>query len=148
MPVLLGSSSANVDAPIERCWAVVEDVSRWPEWTASYKSMDVLERDDHGRAVICEAISDAKTREVRARTRFTYDPPTKVSMNMIEGDLNSMDASWELQALGAGRTKATYAVAIDLGPVGALLVGPLKGLAVRFLASRRIKELTARVLAA
>jgi ribosome-associated toxin RatA of RatAB toxin-antitoxin module len=145
VPVLAGSSSADVDAPIDRCWSIVEAVPRWPEWTSSFQTMDVVERDELGRALVCDAVSDAKVRKVRVRVRFSYEPPTKVSMKMIEGDLESMEGSWELQDLNGSRTRATYAVAIDLGSVGSFLRGPLKAMVVRLLAKRRIAEFTKRV---
>jgi uncharacterized membrane protein len=145
--VLHGSSPGVVDAPIDGVWQVIEDVPRWPEWTSSFETIDVVERNEDGRAIVCDAVSDAKTRKVRARVRFTYEAPNRVSWKMIEGDLESMEGSWELQDLGGSRTNATYAVAIDLGPVGALLRGPLKGMAVRMMAKRRVNELSKRLLA-
>jgi ribosome-associated toxin RatA of RatAB toxin-antitoxin module len=145
MPVISGSSSADVDAPIERCWALVEDVPIAPEWQGGLERMDVLERDADGRALICDAISDAKLRKVRTRVQFSYEGPTRLSWKMIEGELESMEGSWELEDLGSGRTRVTYAVAVDPGAVGALVRGPIERVARAMLVNGRAKELAKRV---
>jgi len=146
--VLDGTCTIDIDAPVAACWSVLEDVPRWPEWTSSFESITVIDRDEQGRAVVCDAVSDAKTRKVRVRVQLGYEPPQKLSMTMLDGDLDSMSATWELRNVDGSRTSATYTVAIDLGPVGALLRGPLKGMAVRFLAKRRVGELAKRARAA
>jgi ribosome-associated toxin RatA of RatAB toxin-antitoxin module len=145
MPVISGSSEAEVGAPIDRCWLVVEDVASAPEWQGGLVSMDVLERDDSGRAAVCEAVSDAKLRKVRTRVRFTYDPPTRLSWTMLDGDLDSMDGYWQLDDLGDGRTHVTYGVAVDPGPIGLLARGPLERAARAILVKPRAKELARRV---
>jgi ribosome-associated toxin RatA of RatAB toxin-antitoxin module len=145
MPVITGSASAEVAAPIERCWAVVEDVSSAPGWQGGLLRMDVLERDDQGRALVCEAVSDAKLRKVRTRVRFTYDPPTRLSWTMIDGDLDTMEGYWQLEDLGEGRTRATYGLAVDPGPIGLFARGPLERAARAILVNPRAKELARRV---
>jgi hypothetical protein len=107
--------------------------------------MDVLERDADGRALICDAISDAKLRKVRTRVQFSYEGPTRLSWKMIEGELESMEGSWELEDLGSGRTRVTYAVAVDPGAVGALVRGPIERVARAMLVNGRAKELAKRV---
>lgn len=145
MPVITGSSSTEVDAPIEQCWAVVEDVPNAPQWQNGLVKMDVIERDDQGRALVCDAVSDAKLRKVLTRVRFSYQEPTKLSWTMIEGELDSLDGSWELKDLGGGRTEVTYALAVDPGPVGALVRGPIERVARSILVNGRAKELGKRV---
>jgi hypothetical protein len=60
---------------------------------------------------------------------------------MVEGDVDSMEGSWELQDLGGGRTKATYTLAVDPGPIGGVLLGPLERMARGMLVNGRAKEL-------
>ena len=147
MPVIHGSSSAEVDVPIDRCWALVEDVPSAPEWQGGLLQLDVVERDDQGRALVCDAVSDAKLRRIRTRVRFTYEPPTRLSWTLIEGELDSLDGSWELEDLGSGRTRVTYALAVDPGSIPRLIRGPIEAAARAILVNGRAAELGRRVTA-
>jgi ribosome-associated toxin RatA of RatAB toxin-antitoxin module len=148
MAVIRGSSSTEADAPIDRCWALVEDVAIAPEWQGGLERMDVVERDDQGRAVICDALSDAKLRKVETRVKFTYEGPTRLSWKMIEGDLESMEGSWELEDLGGGRTRITYSVAVDPGgSIPRLIRGPIEAAARSILVNGRADELARQVKA-
>ena len=121
MPVLTGASSAVVDAPIERCWALVQNVAAAPQWQHTLEAINVVERDQHGRPVVCDTISDAKITKVHCRVRFDYQPPRRLGWTQVQSeDLDSMEGSWELEDLGGGRTKVTYALAVDPGPIGFL----------------------------
>jgi ribosome-associated toxin RatA of RatAB toxin-antitoxin module len=142
---LTGTATTEIDAAIERCWEVVEDVPTAPEWQGGLESMDVIERDDQGRAVLCDAVSDAKVRKVRTRTRFTYEPPTRLSWEQVQGDLRWMRGEWLLEDLGDGRTRVTYDVALDLGRLGLLVRGPIVDAVRAVLINPRPKELAARV---
>ena len=44
---------------------------------------------------------------------------------MIEGELESLDGSWELEDLGSGRTRVTYALDVDPGSIPRLVRGPI-----------------------
>ena len=145
MPVIEGSSSTEIAAPLERCWEVVEDVPSAPDWQGGLLQMDVLEHDDQGRALECEAISDAKLRKVRTRVRFSYDAPTRLSWTMLDGDLDSMEGYWLLEELGSDKTRATYGVAVDPGPIGLLARGPIERAARAILLNPRPRELARRV---
>src|SRR5690349_20818214 len=145
MAVLTGSSSAEADAPIDRCWALVEDVAIAPEWQGGLVAMDVIERDDQGRPLICDAVSDAKLRKVKTRVKFTYDGPTRLSWTMVDGDLTSMDGSWQLEDLGGGRTRVTYSLAVDPGSIPPFVRGPIEKAARAILVNGRAQELANRV---
>jgi ribosome-associated toxin RatA of RatAB toxin-antitoxin module len=146
MAVITGSSSAEVDAPIERCWALVEDVAIAPEWQGGLKSMDVVERDGEGRVLVADAVSDAKLRKVKTRVRFSYNGPARLEWRMIDGELKSMEGSWELEDLGGDRTRITYSVAVDPGGhIPRLIRGPIESAARAILVNGRANELAQRV---
>ena len=66
MAVMGGSSAAEVDVPLERVRAFVQDVERAPRWQGGLTAMRALERDEDGRAVLCRAEADARVRTVRS----------------------------------------------------------------------------------
>lgn len=141
-----GSASAEIDAPLEQVWALVEDVLSAPEWQSGLLSMTALERDDQGRAVLVATESDAKVRTVKSRVRFTYDAPTRLSWRQEEGELKRLEGAWLLEDLGDGRTRATYELDSDPGRVlGMLVRGPVEGAIRRQLVEVRPGELKERI---
>ena len=104
---LTGSSTAEIDAPIERVWQLVEDVEAAPGWQGGLKGLHAIERDGEGRAVLCETESDGKVRTLKSIVRFSYDGPTELRWSQEKGDMKSVDGSWKLEDLGSDRTRAT-----------------------------------------
>jgi ribosome-associated toxin RatA of RatAB toxin-antitoxin module len=144
--VINGSATEEIDAPLERCWALVEDVSSAPEWQGGLESMEVVQRDAEGRALVCDTVSDAKVRKVRSRVQFTYEGPMRLSWRQIgDGDLHSMEGYWQFEPLGDGRTRVTYGLAVDPGPVPRLARVPIERAARAILLNPRPKELAKRV---
>lgn len=141
MGTLDGESTAEIEAPIETVWALVEDVERAPEWQGGLKSLHGVERDDQGRAILCEVENDAKVRTVKSRVRFTYNAPSRLSWVQEKGDLKSVNGAWELEDLGGGRTRARYRMEVDLGRLGLIIRGPLVGILRDQLAGARAGEL-------
>ena len=142
MAPLTGSSTAEIDAPLERVWALVQDVEKAPEWQGGMKGMHGLERDDQGRATLCEAETDAKVRTIKSIIRFEYDGPTTLRWSQEKGELKSVEGSWELEELGSDRTRATYRIEAELGRMlGMVIRGPLVDLLRQMLAGARAGEL-------
>jgi hypothetical protein len=146
MAHLGGEASVEIDAPIEKVWAVVEDVGSAPEWQDGLEALKPLDHDGEGRPTLCESKSDAKVRTVTTKVRFAYDGPTKLSWSQEKGDLKSLDGAWILEDLGGDRTKATYKLDGDPGRVlGMLIRGPVEGKIRDILVNGRPAELKARV---
>jgi uncharacterized protein YndB with AHSA1/START domain len=146
MTLLTGSSSVEIDAPIERCWAVVQDIGEAPQWQGGLERVEVVERDGQGRPLVCDTLSDAKLTKVNCRVRMTYDPPHRLTFTRVQSDdVDEMEGSWELEELPGGRTRATYRLAVDPGHVG-FMARPLERALRPLLVGGRAKEL-ARVVA-
>src|SRR4051812_47575158 len=122
-----GTASAEIDAPLDEVWAVVEDVLTAPDWQGGLVGMKALETDPEGRATLVETENDIKVRRVKTRVRFSYDPPTRLSWTQEKGDLKSVEGSWTLEDLGDERTRATYQLDSDPGRVlGMVIRGPVE----------------------
>jgi ribosome-associated toxin RatA of RatAB toxin-antitoxin module len=147
MPNLTGSSTAEINAPLEQVWKLVEDVEIAPQWQGGLKALRAVERDDQGRAVLCESESDAKVRTIKSTVRFDYSrAPTRLSWSQVKGELKSVDGSWTLEDLGDGRTRATYALDLDLGRVlGLAFRGPVVNVVREMLVNPRAGELKRRM---
>jgi ribosome-associated toxin RatA of RatAB toxin-antitoxin module len=143
MAPLTGSSTEEIDAPLDRVWELVEDVERAPEWQGGLKGMHALERDADDRAVLCEAETDAKVRTLKSIVRFDYSgAPNVLAWTQEKGDLKSVEGRWELEDLGDGRTQATYRIEADLGRMlGMVIRGPMVDLLRGMLAGARAGEL-------
>ena len=126
MTLISGSASGEIDAPLELCWEIVSDLTRAPEWQQGLVEVTVVERDDEGRALLCDTVTDAKFRQVRCRVRLSYAPPTRMAFTRVSGDAEAMEGSWELEPLGPARTRATYSLAVDPGHVRGLLAKGLE----------------------
>jgi carbon monoxide dehydrogenase subunit G len=141
-----GTASAEIEAPVEEVWAVVEDVLTAPDWQGGLVRVSALERDSDGRPTLVESVSDIKVRHVKTEVRFSYVPPTRLSWVQEKGDLKSVEGSWALEDLGGGRTRATYTLDGDPGRVlGMIIRGPVEAAARAMLVNARPGELKARV---
>jgi carbon monoxide dehydrogenase subunit G len=135
MAAMTGTASTEIDAPIAAVWAIVQDVESASAWQRGFNSIEAIERDGEGRATSCDTVTDMKLKVFTARVRFAYDGPSRLSWVQERGDLKAMTGSWELEDLGAGRTRVTYALHAD---PGVLLSRFIKGALEEKLRSRLI----------
>ena len=145
MGTITGSSVAEIEAPLDQVWAIVEDVLSAPEWQGGLKDMLERDRDADGRVTLAESHSDAKVRTIKSTVRFTYEPPTRLRWRQEKGELKSVDGAWELEDLGGTRTRATYRLEVELGRMlGMVIRGPLVDVLRSQLVAARAGELKER----
>jgi len=141
-----GSASAEIDAPLGAVWAVIEDVMGAPEWQGGLDRVLALERDADGRPTLVDSVADIKVRRVWSRVRIRYERPTRLSWAQEKGDMKSVEAVWELEDLGNGRTRASYRFDADPGRVlGLVIRGPVLAAARAIFVNGRPGELRRRV---
>jgi hypothetical protein len=127
MGTIHGSARTEIEAPIDLVYAIAADVEGSPRWQPDIKVAECIERDGEEQTLV-HMETDAKVRTLGADMRFSYERPTLISWTQEEGELKSVEGSWELEDLGDGRTSATYSLEVDLGRMlGMVIRGPLVG---------------------
>jgi len=128
MGTIAGSASTEIEASIDAVYAVAADIEASGSWQPEIKLAECLERDGDGNQVLVRMETDTKVRRLGSKIRFDYEQPTAIRWSQEDGDLKSIEGSWELEDLGDGRTKATYWLEVDLGRVlGLAIRGPVVG---------------------
>jgi uncharacterized membrane protein len=128
MGTIDGSASIEIEAPIEEVYAAAADVEGSPRWQPEIKVAECVERDGGGNQVLVHMETDAKVRQLGSDIRFSYERPGRISWVQEDGDLKSVEGSWEFEDIGGGRTRVVYSLQVDLGrTLGLLIRGPLVG---------------------
>ena len=134
MGLITGSSTVEIDAPLQTCFDIAADIEGATAWQGSLKKVNVLEQDADGRPELVDTENDAKVKVAKSRLRFTYDEPRKISWVQEKGDTKSVVGWWDLEEIEDGRTRATYNLEVDPGRMlGMLLKGPVEGQVKNFL---------------
>lgn len=136
------TQSEEVGAPPTACFAQLVDMERYPEWQSAVRTVEIRTRDRAGRPEVVRFEIDLHVRRVSYTLRYTHEPPHRLTWTFVEGDVADISGSYLLEPLGHDRTRATYALAVDLGrAVPGLLVRRTGAAAMR----RSILELKSRV---
>ncbi|MEV4422031.1 SRPBCC family protein [Patulibacter sp. NPDC049589] len=148
MAGLGGTSTGEIDAPIDEVWATLTAIETIAEWQDGIIGADPIERDGDGQVVLAKITADVKVKELSVVTRFSRQAPTSLIWKVESGDVKKLDGSWTLEDLGGGRTRATYEIEVDPGRMLSMLVrGPVEEKIRQRLVSTRPAELAERVKA-
>lgn len=143
MGTLKASWTVEIEAPRERVFAVAADVPASPAWQPALETVEAIETDEQGRAVLVDTTSDAVVKKTRQRLRFSFDgEPEGMSWVQLEGDVKSLEGSWSFVELDPERTEATFELVVDPGRMlGMLLRGPVEGRVKEFLTKGAVEGL-------
>lgn len=119
------SSTISIDAPIAEVGATLFAVASYPEWSASFKKVEVLESDEQGRALKAKLTVDAGP--VKDVVTLVFDwtsAPSKVTFSLEDANiLTKMDGAYLLKSLDADTTSVTYELAVGLSmPIPAMMI--------------------------
>jgi len=119
------SSTISIDAPIVEVGATLFAVASYPEWSASFKKVEVLESDEQGRALKAKLTVDAGP--VKDVVTLVFDwtsAPSKVTFSLEDANiLTKMDGAYLLKSLDADTTSVTYELAVGLSmPIPAMMI--------------------------
>jgi ribosome-associated toxin RatA of RatAB toxin-antitoxin module len=133
----------EVGAPPDRCWEVLLDFERYPEWVGDLKQVEVLERDDTGRGTRVAFRAAAMGRSTSYTLAYDYTEEPRVLAWVLErGDLmRKLDGSYIFDPVDGDRTHVTYHLEAELivplpGFVKRRAEGRIMGAALRELKGR------------
>jgi len=108
--------TVEIDAPIETCYAAIIDYETFPKWQGAVVDTEVLDWDSKGRGKRVRLFVDAKVRKVDYTLDYSYDEPTLIEWDFVEGNgINAADGNYVFEDLGGGRTRATYKLGLEVG---------------------------------
>lgn len=142
MPSYGDCQTAGIDAPPERCFALLTDYERLPEWQGAVKAARVLERDEQGRGSVVEYEVDAKVKTVRYRLRQVYDAPHRLASEYLGGDFRDFSGEWRFEDIGDDRTRAELDLEVD---PGRFVPGPVRRAIADAVMKRALKDLKAHL---
>ena len=140
----LATEQTTVAAPPERCFAVVTDVERYPEWAADIKQVTIDHRDDRGRPLVCTFRAAAFGRSTSYTLEYDYsDAPHVLGWHQTRGDITTkLDGSYVFEPAVGGGTEITYHLEVELRVP---IPGFIKLRAASRIMSTALRELKARV---
>jgi len=105
----------SVTAPPERCFAVVADIEKYPQWAADIKEVAIHERDTENRPLLVTFRAAAFGRSTSYTLAYDYaDAPHELAWRLTKGDITTMlDGSYVFDAAGSG-TDITYHLEVEL----------------------------------
>ncbi|HEY7440385.1 MAG TPA: SRPBCC family protein [Acidimicrobiia bacterium] len=132
-----GSERIRIEAPPERCRAVVLNFEEYPSWARDVKEATVLERDADGRGAKVKFRAAAMGRSFTYTLAYDYSKlPDAFTWTLVEGEgLRELDGEYRFEPDGDS-TRVHYALSVDVSiPLPGLLkrraAGMIMGTALR-----------------
>lgn len=116
MPERTGET--RIEAPLEACLEVINDIPAFPSWVTGYKTATVEEADGHGRPVIATYEVGGFGMTARYRLRYWYEeePVVTVAFTQVDGThTKAVDGRYELEPHDEGSTLVRYTAAVEIG---------------------------------
>ena len=109
------TESITVNAASETIYAVVTDFEHYHDWVSDLKRIEVVTRDDEGRALEVEFRAAAFGRSTTYTLRYDYArAPGELSWRQVQGDLTkTLNGRYRFEADG-DETKVTYDLEVEL----------------------------------
>lgn len=122
MKDLSATASGVAGTAIERCYAQLADVERYPQWyPTGARSAVVLARDGEGVATMVDAVlavaAGPLRREFTMRLAVEREPPARIALVRVaddRGDHERLTVVWGLRALRELQTELTVALTARL----------------------------------
>ncbi len=101
------------NAPLEKCFAVISDYERYPEFLPEVRKIRTSNRRGNEVDVQYEA---EVVKVIKYTVHMKEEKPNKVSWTFIDGEfMKDNKGGWVLEAAGENQTKATYSIEVAVG---------------------------------
>jgi len=115
--ILWGRAQAIVNAPLEQVMRVVQDYGRYSEFLPHFTVSRVLSQKGANATVYMEALVIKKTLKVWVQASFRERPRQGntriIEGKMMQGNINRLNARWEITPLADGRTLVAFQMLFD-----------------------------------
>jgi ribosome-associated toxin RatA of RatAB toxin-antitoxin module len=106
-----------IDAPPKKCFDVVWDFERYPEFISELKRVEIVERTPTGLRV---EFTIKVIKEIKYVLDIAGTPSTDINWTLHKGFFKKNTGGWNFKSLGKGKTETTYELEVEFG----LLVPP------------------------
>ncbi len=107
--------SIVIDAPVEKVFDVITAYDRYAEFLPEVKEARTSGRN--GNQVEVHYVVNV-IRSIRYTLRMAEERPRRIAWSFVQGEvMRDNKGSWTLEPEGAGKTRATYAIEMALGPL-------------------------------
>ena len=137
------TQSIVIDAEPARILAVIADFAAYPEWANAMKTTEVLSTSADGRAeqVRFQLDQGVIKDEYTLEYKWAADGHS-VSWHLVKGQMQKSQRGSYVLEPGAGGTKVTYTLSVELGIP---MIGMLRRKAEKVVMDTALKELKRRV---
>ena len=109
------TSTISIESPIEEVTAALSNLSSYPQWSSSFKKVEILESDEQGRPVKAKFVVDAGALKDSPVLNFDWSQaPTTISFSLEDANmLTKMDGAYIIKTVG-DQTDVTYELSVGI----------------------------------
>lgn len=111
--------SIEINVPLDKLFAVVQDFAKYPEFIPEMKQVNVLRKGSTGQDVEFHIELDlplGMKKRIVYSLAFTEDAPKGVRWQLIKGEyMKGNVGNWAFKALADNKTEATYTIELSFG---------------------------------
>ena len=97
-----------------RVFAVAADLESYPEWATGVSVVEILARDEEGRAERARFEVDGYIKKISYELEYEYDEPHRMSWRAVPGaDIKDMEGYYEFKPREGGGTEIVYALRVE-----------------------------------
>ena len=105
--------STETSASPEVVFSVAADLEAYPEWATGVNRVEVLARDDEGRASRARFEVEGFIKKIGYELEYDYDEPQRICWRAVPGpDIEDMEGYYEFRPLDDGGAEIVYALRV------------------------------------